>query len=100
MSCGPFTSLTGYPGSEWAFMVLISDGVSSLASDAEVVDIVRTASAPETATKNILKFIEDLGGDDNMTAIVVPLPGWGKVTGGDHTKDLREYRVKQAGKSK
>jgi serine/threonine protein phosphatase PrpC len=78
-------------------MVLVSDGVSSLASDGEVVDIVTSSPDPETATKRILKYIEDLGGDDNITAIVCPLPGWGKVTGDDHTKDLREYRVRQAG---
>jgi len=28
--------------------------------------------------------------------IVVPLAGWGKVTGPDKTKDLRDYRRVQA----
>lgn len=29
-----------------------------------------------------------------MTALVVPLSGWGKVTGEDRTRELREYRAK------
>jgi protein phosphatase PTC6 len=38
-----------------------------------------------------------LGGEDNATAIVVPLSGWGKIHGPDKTKELREYRRSQAG---
>ncbi|KAF8349779.1 phosphatase 2C-like domain-containing protein [Amanita rubescens] len=72
-------------GSDWAFLVLVSDGISSMLSDDEVV-----------AAERIISFSQDLGGDDNATAIVVPLAGWGKVTGPDKSKDLREYRWRQA----
>ncbi|KAF4623187.1 hypothetical protein D9613_002090 [Agrocybe pediades] len=83
-------------GEDWAFMVLVSDGISSMLSDAEIVDLARGAPDPKTAAERILAFSEELGGDDNATTIVVPLAGWGKVTGPDSTKDLREYRRNQA----
>ncbi len=78
-------------------MVLVSDGVSSLASDSEVIDLARAAKDPKEAADRILSYVEDLGGEDNATAIVVPLAGWGKVTGPDRTRELREYRREQAG---
>ncbi|KAK7468775.1 Protein phosphatase 2C 6 [Stygiomarasmius scandens] len=81
---------------EWAFIVLLSDGVSSVLSDDEVVDLARDAPDPKAAANRILSFVEELGGDDNTTAIVIPLAGWGKVTGPDKTKELREYRRQQA----
>ncbi|KAF8203125.1 phosphatase 2C-like domain-containing protein [Pholiota molesta] len=83
-------------GKEWAFVVLISDGISSILSDEEIVDLARDASNPKIAAGRILAFSEELGGDDNATAIVIPLAGWGKVQGPDKTKDLREYRRRQA----
>ncbi|PPQ64760.1 hypothetical protein CVT26_002704 [Gymnopilus dilepis] len=86
-------------GKEWAFLVLVSDGISSILSDAEIVDLARGANDPKSAAERILSFSEELGGDDNATAIVVPLAGWGKVVGPDSTKDLREYRRRQAGES-
>ncbi|KAF5313286.1 hypothetical protein D9619_002991 [Psilocybe cf. subviscida] len=83
-------------GNEWAFLVLISDGISSILSDEEIVDLARDATTPKVAAQRILAFSEELGGDDNATAIVVPLAGWGKIQGTDKTKDLREYRRRQA----
>jgi len=73
----------------------VSDGVSSFVSDQEVVDLVRGARDPKAASDQILRFAEDMGSDDNMTAIVLPLAGWGNVTGPDMTKQLREYRLRQ-----
>jgi hypothetical protein len=81
-------------------MVLVSDGVSSVLSDDEIIDLARTAPDPTAAARRILSFSQELGGDDNATVIVVPLPGWGKVEGPDQTKELREYRRLQAGESK
>ncbi|KAJ7092607.1 protein serine/threonine phosphatase 2C [Mycena epipterygia] len=83
-------------GSEWAYLVLVSDGISSMLSDSEVVDLARDASDPRQAAEHILSFAEELGGEDNATAIVVPLAGWGKIRGPDSTKELREYRRHQA----
>ena len=75
----------------------MSDGISSILSDDEVVDLARDAPDPKTAAERILSFSQDLGGEDNATAIVVPLAGWGKIEGPDKTKELREYRRQQAG---
>ncbi|EPQ60550.1 protein serine/threonine phosphatase 2C [Gloeophyllum trabeum ATCC 11539] len=83
-------------GPEWAYMILVSDGISSVASDDEIVDLARDAPTPKKAAEKILSYAEELGSDDNATAIVVPLAGWGKIQGPDRTKDLREYRREQA----
>lgn len=96
-SCLAFWSEFAYVGEDWAYMVLVSDGVSSILSDEEVVDLARNAPDPKTAADRILSFAEELGGGDNATAIVVPFAGWGKIQGPDKTKELREYRRRQAG---
>ncbi|TEB39028.1 protein serine/threonine phosphatase 2C [Coprinellus micaceus] len=83
-------------GEEWAYMVLVSDGVSSILSDDEIVDLARYAPDPKTAAKKILDFSQELGGEDNATVIVVPLAGWANRKGEDYTKELREYRRIQA----
>ncbi|KAJ6509421.1 phosphatase 2C-like domain-containing protein [Mycena vitilis] len=83
-------------GSEWAYLVLISDGISSMLSDSEVVDLARNAPDPKAAAERILSFAEELGGEDNATVIVVPLAGWGKIQGPDSTRELRDYRRQQA----
>ncbi|KAF9270129.1 protein serine/threonine phosphatase 2C [Marasmius fiardii PR-910] len=83
-------------GGEWAYIIMVSDGVSSLVSDDEVVDLARDAPDPKAAAERILSYVEELGGDDNMTAMVIPLAGWGEIKGPDKTKDLRDYRRKQA----
>ena len=66
-------------------------------SDDEVVDLARDAPNPKSAAERILAFSQELGGDDNATAIVVPLAGWGRIQGPDATKELREFRQQQAG---
>lgn len=33
--------------------------------------------------------------EDNMTAVVVPLPGWSKMGGVDTSASRREYRLRQ-----
>ncbi|KIY63719.1 protein serine/threonine phosphatase 2C [Cylindrobasidium torrendii FP15055 ss-10] len=83
-------------GSRWAYIILVSDGVSSLVSDAEIVDLVRTGKDPKDAADKVLEFVDALGGEDNATILVVPLAGWGKVEGPDRTKELREYRREEA----
>jgi protein phosphatase PTC6 len=87
-------------GSEWAYIALVSDGISSILSDQEVVDLARDAVDPKAAADNILAFAQELGSDDNATAIVVPLAGWGKIQGPDKTKDLRDFRQRQSSESK
>lgn len=82
-------------GPNWAFMVLVSDGISSVVSDQEIVDLARGATNPKHAAKRILSFAEEMGSSDNMTAIVLPFSGWGQISGPDRTKKLREYRSSQ-----
>ncbi|KAI0307920.1 phosphatase 2C-like domain-containing protein [Multifurca ochricompacta] len=82
-------------GSKWAFMVLVSDGISSVVSDQEIVDLARGATAPKHAANRILSFAEEMGSSDNLTAIVLPFAGWGQISGPDQTKKLREYRSGQ-----
>jgi protein phosphatase PTC6 len=83
-------------GKDWANLVFVSDGVSSVLSDGEVVDLARDAPDPRSAAERILEFVQELGGEDNATAIVVPLAGWGKIHGPDSTRELRDYRRIQA----
>jgi len=84
-------------GPDWAYAVLVTDGVSSVLSDPEIVDLARNSSDPKVAAKKILEFAEEVGGgEDNATVIVLPLAGWGNIRGPDGTKELREYRRNEA----
>ncbi|OAX44172.1 protein serine/threonine phosphatase 2C [Rhizopogon vinicolor AM-OR11-026] len=83
-------------GDKWAYMIIVSDGVSSTLSDQEIVDVARDAPSPKTAAEQILSYSEELGGEDNATVVVVPLSGWGQIQGPDRTRALREYRKEQA----
>lgn len=83
-------------GKKWAYMIIVSDGVSSTLSDQEIVDVARGAPSPKKAADQILSYSEELGGEDNATVVVVPLSGWGHIQGPDRTRALREYRSEQA----
>ena len=83
-----------WQGPKWSHITLLSDGVSSVVSDEEISDLARGALSPKHAAERILNFAEDMGSEDNATAVIVPLAGWGKITGPDRTKELREYRIK------
>ncbi|BEI86228.1 hypothetical protein CcaverHIS002_0605150 [Cutaneotrichosporon cavernicola] len=83
-------------GSEYAYLVFVTDGLTSLLSDQELVDLARNSADPTRAAKTIVHFGEDLGAQDNCTCIVVPLAGWGNVGGEDTTETRREYRRSQA----
>ena len=80
-------------------MVLVSDGISSVVSDQEIVDLARGATNPKHAATRILSFAEEMGSSDNLTAIVLPFAGWGHMRGSDQTKKLREYRSSQMSQS-
>jgi len=76
-------------------MVLVSDGISSVVSDQEIVDLARGATSPKHAATRILSFAEEMGSSDNLTAIVLPFSVWGRIGGSDQTKKRREYRSSQ-----
>ena len=88
-------------GSDWAFMVLCSDGVSGVLSDQEIVDIVKESETPEEGARHVVKFAEEVasrsdGGGDNSTCMVIRLGGWeDRDKGGEGskgTRDLREWK--------
>jgi hypothetical protein len=66
-------------------------------SNEEINDLIKYSPTPVRAAQRVLSFAEEMGSEDNATAIVIPLLGWGKCTGIDGTKELREYRSGQMG---
>jgi protein phosphatase PTC6 len=62
-----------------------------------VNDLVRFAPTPAEGARRVLSFAENIGSEDNASVIVVPLLGWGKPQGSDVTKELRDYKLNQAG---
>ena len=82
-------------GDDVCYLIMLTDGLTSLMSDQEIVDLARKASDPTRAAKTIVHFGEDLGAQDNCSCIVVPLAGWGRVGGTDTTESRREYRRRQ-----
>lgn len=66
------------PGSEEASVVrkilLCSDGLYSLVSDAEIAEIV-SAGAPQDACVELIELARKRGGYDNITVAVIPIAG-------------------------
>ncbi|WVQ85039.1 hypothetical protein IAT38_007203 [Cryptococcus sp. DSM 104549] len=83
-------------GDAHSYIILVTDGITSLISDQEIIDLARRSIDPLRAAKTVVHFAEDLGAQDNCTCIVVPLAGWGNVGGEDRTAERREYRRKNA----
>ncbi|KAI8325005.1 protein serine/threonine phosphatase 2C, partial [Martensiomyces pterosporus] len=79
-------------GDEAAFVVIVSDGLTSVLTDQEMVDIVKGCANPEKAAKKLVDTAERLGSDDNMTAQVLRLPGW-ECELKDLTADHRRMRL-------
>ncbi len=87
--------------SEYAFMVLVSDGVSGGVGDQEIVDLVKEAKTPELGAREVVSFATEVGSDgDNATALVVRLGGWERRNEGGGgslgTKENREWRRREA----
>ncbi|KAI8367906.1 phosphatase 2C-like domain-containing protein [Choanephora cucurbitarum] len=81
-----------------AFIVLVTDGITSVMSDQEVIDFVKQYNSPSISAKKLVDAADQLQSDDNTTAIVVRLKDWGKRMH-DHTKELREYRLENTSMS-
>jgi protein phosphatase PTC6 len=85
----------------YAFMVLVSDGVSGHLEDQEIVDIVKEARTPEQASQKLVSFaVETAGEADNATALVVRLGGWERRNEGGGgslgTKEQRDFKMREA----
>lgn len=83
-------------GRTWSSLILLSDGITSVVSDDEIVDLARMSPTPQKAAQSVMSYAEEVGLDDNGTCVVIPLAGWGEVRGPDVTKELRAYRRAQA----
>ncbi|CDS03491.1 hypothetical protein LRAMOSA00893 [Lichtheimia ramosa] len=75
-----------------AFLVLVTDGLTSVMSEQEIVDIVKKGADPTMSTKKLVDIADQYGTEDNCTAMVVRLKDWGTRMH-DLTADLREYRL-------
>ncbi|KAL0139392.1 phosphatase 2C-like domain-containing protein [Mucor lusitanicus] len=75
-----------------AFIVLVTDGITSVMSDQEIVDFVKQHKDPSMSAKKLVDAADQLQSDDNTTAVVVRLRDWGKRMQ-DYTKELRAYRL-------
>lgn len=89
------------PGKE-AFVVMVTDGVTDLASDQEICDIViqrgiqggSLRGTPQDAANEILSYVSMLGTRDNATALVIRLGAWGEWSNWqDRTGKIREDRL-------
>ncbi|KAI8822847.1 phosphatase 2C-like domain-containing protein [Fimicolochytrium jonesii] len=59
-----------------AFLCLVTDGVSGVAFDQEICDVVKNAPTPAQACDAVIKLSDSLGSTDNKTVTIVRLPGW------------------------
>ncbi|KAI8092573.1 phosphatase 2C-like domain-containing protein [Halteromyces radiatus] len=75
-----------------AFMVLVTDGITSIMSDQEIVDFIKEKKDPTTAVQRLVDAADQLHSEDNVTAVVVRLKDWGTRMN-DYTLDLRKYRL-------
>ncbi|KAK4693568.1 protein phosphatase PTC6, partial [Lecanoromycetidae sp. Uapishka_2] len=87
--------------SEYAFMVLVSDGVTGSVGDQEIVDLVKESRTPEIGAREVVGFANEVSVEgDNATALVVRLGGWERRSEGGggsmSTKEDREWRKKDA----
>jgi protein phosphatase PTC6 len=86
---------------DYAFMVLMSDGVSGTLADQEVVDIVKESKTPEQAARDVVNFATEVSTEgDNATCLVVRMGGWERRQEGGHgslgTKESRDFKRQQA----
>ncbi|KAJ1929063.1 Protein phosphatase 2C 6 [Tieghemiomyces parasiticus] len=59
-----------------AFLVIITDGITSVLDNQEIIDLIRPFSDPTQAAIELVDMADRAGSSDNMTALIVALPGW------------------------
>ena len=101
VSAEPEMRLLQLQPSEYAFMILVTDGVSGAMSDQEIVDVVKESRTPEEGARDVVSYADVVGvGGDNATAVVVRLGGWERRGegggGGVGTREEREWRRRDA----
>lgn len=101
VSAEPQVTKTDLAPAEYAFIVLMSDGISGHLSDQEIVDVVKEARTPAQAAQDLTGFaVEVADSADNATCLVVRLGGWERRSEGGGgsmgTKEQRDYRRQAA----
>jgi protein phosphatase PTC6 len=86
---------------QYAFMVLVSDGISGTLGDQEIVDIVKEAKTPEQGSKDVVAFATEVSTEgDNATVLVIRMGGWERRSEGGvgsmGTKEMRDWRRQEA----
>jgi len=84
-------------GDEDCFFVLGSDGIFNNLTRQHVVDIVKGCKTPQEAAELLTTYATIQGScfddNDNATAIVVRLKGWGKYTSHHYTNELKNKNL-------
>ncbi|CUS23390.1 LAQU0S09e03686g1_1 [Lachancea quebecensis] len=90
-------------GGDECFVCLITDGVSDLMSDQELVDLITSTvnmrglkvASPQYVSEEVIRFIAAIGGkhSDNATCLVLRLPNWGNWPTVDRTGAIREEKL-------
>ncbi|KAI9289281.1 phosphatase 2C-like domain-containing protein [Umbelopsis sp. AD052] len=86
------TGLKRYGVSAEPDFVLITDGITSVMTDQEIIDFVKQYDEPQQAAKELVNISEQFGTEDNATCMVVRFKSWGSAMP-DYTKRLREYKL-------
>jgi serine/threonine protein phosphatase PrpC len=58
-----------------ASLLLCSDGLWGLVPDHKILEVVRSAPSPQSACEQLVEAANAAGGPDNITAVMVQLPG-------------------------
>ena len=90
-------------GGDECFVVMVTDGVTNLMSDQEIVDLVTTTvnlrgvkkATPQFVCDEIIKYILEIGGKqaDNASCMVLRLSNWGHWPQIDRTGKTREEKL-------
>ncbi|KAI0203190.1 phosphatase 2C-like domain-containing protein [Astrocystis sublimbata] len=101
VSAEPEITRTELGPAQYSFLVLMTDGISAMLSDQEIVDVVKEAKTPEQGSKDVVTFATEVSSNgDNATCLVVRLGGWERRSEGGlgslGTKEIRDYRRKEA----
>ncbi|EEB07345.1 protein phosphatase 2C Ptc4 [Schizosaccharomyces japonicus yFS275] len=92
VSCEPQLTSLSCLRDDWAFLILVTDGITDVITDAELTDIVKLSSNPQDAAQNVLRYAQSIGSVDDLSCLVISLPGWGRRTINDFTNDLRDTK--------
>ena len=65
-------SVEAKPGDRF---ILCSDGLSSMLEDAEIEEVLRNESDPQTAAGLLVERANEAGGEDNITVVIVAVTG-------------------------